>query len=222
MKVKTFLIILTIFTGTTLLAQPMNDSVSYAFGIQMANSLQKNGILNEIDFNSLMEAFTDVKSDNPKLTDDQAIRVLQNYITTFTERKRKENEAAGKTFLENNAKKQGVIALPSGLQYKVLEKGKILKPKVTDTVEVHYKGFLVDGTEFESSLKMTGTPVRFLLNDVISGWKEGLQYVAEGGKIILYIPPHLAYGERNMPGSPIPPSSTLIFEIELFKIIPSN
>jgi len=222
MKIKTFLIILSLFTGMKLMAQPMKDSVSYAIGIQMANSLEKNGILDEIDFNSFLEAFTDLKADNPQLTEEQAIQVLQNYFTTFTERKRKENETAGKTFLEKNAKEQGVIALPSGLQYKILTKGKILKPKVTDTVEVHYKGFLVDGTEFESSLKMTGTPVRFLLNDVISGWKEGLQYVAEGGKIVLYIPPQLAYGERSMPGSPIPPSSTLIFEIELFKVIPSN
>lgn len=221
MKVKIFLIALIIGICTELTGQ-VKDSVSYAFGIQMANSLHKNGVLNEIDFNSLLEALTDVKSDNPQLTDDQASQVLRNYIIAFNEKKRKENEKTGKDFLERNAKEAGVVVLPSGLQYKILERGKLRTPTLTDTVEVHYKGLLVSGKEFESSAKMAGSPVRFLLGDVIPGWKEGLQYVAEGGKIVLYIPPRLAYGDHVMQGSPIPPSSTLIFEIELLKIIPSN
>jgi FKBP-type peptidyl-prolyl cis-trans isomerase len=222
MKVKIFLIALTVSICTGLHAGQINDSVSYALGIQIANSLDKDGILNEIDFNTLIEAFNDVKSDSPKLAEEQVVQVLRNYLTTFAEKKRKENENLGKDFLEKNAKEKDVVVLPSGLQYKILEKGRLRTPTLTDTVEVHYKGLLVTGREFESSAKMAGSPVRFLLGDVIPGWKEGLQYVAEGGKIMLYIPPRLAYGDRSMQGSPIPPSSTLIFEIELIKIISTN
>jgi FKBP-type peptidyl-prolyl cis-trans isomerase len=198
-----------------------NDSLSYAFGIQIANTLIKNDIANEINLNVLIEAINDAKLGQQKITDEESLQIFKNYMLVRNEEKRKANEDAGKDFLQQNATKSGVVVLPSGLQYKILEKGKILKPKLTDTVIVHYKGLLIDGTEFESSAKRTGEPVRFVLGDVIAGWREGLQYVAEEGRIILYIPPKLAYGDRSMPGSPIPPSSTLIFEVELLKIIPS-
>jgi FKBP-type peptidyl-prolyl cis-trans isomerase FklB len=222
MKFKLFLIVLVTSISNGLIAGSAIDSVSYAFGIQIANDIIRNGIADEIDLISLVEAINDVKSGNPKMNEEKSMQILRSYIFTRSEEKRKANEAVGLAFLEKNAKEPEVISLPSGLQYKILEKGKLLKPKLTDTVEVHYKGFLVDGTEFESSEKMAGTPVRFMLGDVIEGWKEGLQYLSEGGRIILYIPPKLAYGDRSMPRSPIPPSSTLIFEIELFKIILGN
>jgi FKBP-type peptidyl-prolyl cis-trans isomerase len=222
MKFRVFLIVLATSISNGLIAGSAIDSVSYAFGIQIANEIIRNGIAEEIDLNSLMEAINDVKSGKTKINEEKSIQILRNYMFVRSEEKRKANEAVGLAFLAKNAKESGVVTLPSGLQYKILEKGKLLKPKQTDTVEVHYKGSFVDGTEFESSEKMAGAPVRFMLGDVIPGWKEGLQYVAEGGRIILYIPPKLAYGDRNMPGSPIPPSSTLIFEIELFKIILGN
>ncbi|MDR2027249.1 MAG: FKBP-type peptidyl-prolyl cis-trans isomerase [Prevotellaceae bacterium] len=222
MKVRIFLIVLTISISKGLIAGQVNDSVSYAFGIQIAGDLIRNGIADDIDLNTLIEAINDAKSGKPKITEEKSLQVLRNYMLALTEEKRKANEAAGLDFLRKNATESGVVVLPSGLQYRILEKGKILKPKLSDTVEVHYKGSFIDGTEFESSEKMSGAPVRFRLGDVIPGWQEGLQHVAEGGRIILYIPPKLAYGDRNMPGSPIPPSSTLIFEIELLKIIPST
>jgi FKBP-type peptidyl-prolyl cis-trans isomerase len=221
MKIKLFLIVLTISISNGLVASSsMNDSVSYAFGIQIANDLINNGIADEINLNTLIEAINDAKAGKPKMNKDQSLQILRNYMLALNEEKRKANEAAGMAFLEQNAKEPEVVVLPSGLQYKILKKGKLLKPRVTDTVEVHYKGMLVDGVEFESSEKMAGAPVRFMLGDVIPGWKEGLQYIAEEGRIILYIPPKLAYGDRSMPGSPIPPSSALIFEVELLKIIP--
>jgi FKBP-type peptidyl-prolyl cis-trans isomerase FklB len=221
MIVRLFLIVLTISISNGLVARSLaNDSVSYAFGIQIANDLINNEIADEIDLNILIEAINDAKAGKPKMNAEQSLQTLRNYMLALNEKKRKANESAGMAFLEQNAKEPEVVVLPSGLQYKILKKGKLMKPRVTDTVEVHYKGMLVDGSEFESSEKMAGAPVRFMLGDVIPGWKEGLQYVAEEGRIILYIPPKLAYGDRSMPGSPIPPSSTLIFEVELLKIIP--
>jgi FKBP-type peptidyl-prolyl cis-trans isomerase len=221
MKIRLFLIVLTISIGNVSIArQTVNDSVSYAFGIQIANDIIRNGIIDDINLNLLIEAINDAKSGKPKMSAEQSLQVLKNYMLARNEQSRKANENAGMAFLEKNAKDPEVVVLPSGLQYKILTKGKLMRPKVTDTVEVHYKGSLVDGTEFESSEKMAGAPVRFMLGDVIPGWKEGLQYVAEEGRIVLYIPPKLAYGDRVMQGSPIPPSSTLIFEVELLKIIP--
>jgi FKBP-type peptidyl-prolyl cis-trans isomerase len=219
MKIRLFLILLAMSISESMVGN-VNDSVSYAFGVQIGSDLVKTGIADEIDLTILVEAINDIKLGNPKMSGEKSLQVLRNYMLALSEERRKINEAAGMAFLERNAKNPGVVVLPSGLQYKILKKGKLLRPKLTDTVEVHYKGFLVDSTEFESSAKMAGAPVRFMLGDVIQGWKEGLQYVAEDGQIVLYIPPKLAYGDRNMSGSPIPPSSTLIFEIELLKIIP--
>jgi FKBP-type peptidyl-prolyl cis-trans isomerase len=222
MKIRLFLIALIISFCNGFVAGAVNDSVTYAFGVKIAKDLISNDMADEINLNLLIEAINDVKSGKSQMSDEQASQILMNYIYARNEKTRKANEAAGMAFLERNSKESGVVVLPSGLQYKILKKGKLLKPRVTDTVEVHYKGLLVDSTEFESSEKMAGAPVRFMLGDVIPGWKEGLQYVAEEGRIILYIPPKLAYGDRNMPGSPISPSSTLIFEIELLKIIPGS
>jgi FKBP-type peptidyl-prolyl cis-trans isomerase FklB len=221
MKIRLFLIVLTISISNTLAVRAAaNDSVSYALGIQIANDIIANGIADDINLDLMVRAINDAKAGKPKMNQELSLQILRNYLFARSEEKRKANESAGMAFLEQNAKEPEVVVLPSGLQYKILKKGKLLKPRITDTVEVHYKGLLVDGTEFESSAKMAGTPIRFMLGDVIPGWKEGLQYVSEEGRIMLYIPPKLAYGDRNMPGSPIPPSSTLIFEVELLKIIP--
>jgi len=126
------------------------------------------------------------------------------------------NLAEGKKFLQENAKKEGVTILPSGLQYQVIEKGSGDSPKRTDTVTVQYKGTLLDGTEFDSSYKR-GYPATFRVTGVIAGWTEALQLMKPGAKWRLFIPSNLAYGERGS-SSKIPPNSTLIFEVELIKV----
>lgn len=123
---------------------------------------------------------------------------------------------AGKQFLTENAAKEGVISTASGLQYKVLAQGEGARPKATDEVEVHYRGTLIDGTEFDSSYKR-GQPLTFPLNRVIAGWTEGLQLMPVGSTYELYIPYNLAYGEKGAAGV-IPPYATLIFQVELLGI----
>ncbi len=122
----------------------------------------------------------------------------------------------GEKYLAENAKKEGVKTTASGLQYKVLKEGEGKTPKATDTVQVHYRGTLLDGTEFDSSIKR-GEPAEFPLNRVIKGWTEGVQLMKEGSKYQFVIPPQLAYGDRGA-GGPIGPNETLIFEVELLKI----
>jgi FKBP-type peptidyl-prolyl cis-trans isomerase FklB len=126
------------------------------------------------------------------------------------------NKKEGEAFLSENRKKEGIKALPSGLQYKVVKAGTGKKPKSTDTVTTHYRGTLIDGTEFDSSYRR-GQPASFPVSGVIPGWTEALQLMEEGAKWQLFIPPNLAYGERGA-GSQIGPNATLIFEIELISI----
>ena len=127
----------------------------------------------------------------------------------------KENKEVGEKYLAENKKKDGVVTLPSGLQYEVLKEGSGASPKASDTVTVHYRGTLIDGTEFDSSLKRN-EPASFPLNGVIPGWTEGLQKMKVGGKNRLVVPSDLAYGPQGRPG--IPPNAVLIFEVELLKI----
>jgi FKBP-type peptidyl-prolyl cis-trans isomerase len=136
--------------------------------------------------------------------------------TTIMAQDASSNLAKGQAFLKENASKPGVKTTSSGLQYLVLEEGKGKSPKATDTVLVHYKGNLLDGTEFDSSYKRN-EPISFPLNGVIPGWTEGVQLMKEGGKIRLFIPSNLAYGSRGA-GGVIPPDSTLVFDIELLKV----
>jgi FKBP-type peptidyl-prolyl cis-trans isomerase FklB len=126
------------------------------------------------------------------------------------------NKADGEKFLVENGKKEGVKTLPSGLQYKEIAPGTGKSPKTTDTVTTHYKGTLIDGTEFDSSYKR-GEPVSFPVSGVIAGWTEALQLMKEGAKWQLFVPPNLAYGERGA-GREIGPNATLIFEVELISI----
>jgi FKBP-type peptidyl-prolyl cis-trans isomerase FklB len=126
------------------------------------------------------------------------------------------NLKAGQEFLDNNSKKEGVISLPSGLQYEVITAGSGPKPGATDKVTCHYHGTLIDGTVFDSSVKR-GQPATFPLNMVIAGWTEGLQLMPQGSKWRFFIPPHLGYGDRQV-SAQIGPNSTLIFEVELLGI----
>ena len=128
-----------------------------------------------------------------------------------------DNKAAGEAYLAENKKKEGVQVTASGIQYEVLKAGSGKQPKATDTVVVHYRGTLIDGSEFDSSYKR-GQPIDFPLNRVIPGWTEGVQLMQEGAKYRFVIPSALAYGPRGTPGGPIGPDATLIFEVELLKV----
>jgi FKBP-type peptidyl-prolyl cis-trans isomerase len=157
------------------------------------------------------------------LTQDEMMTALQTFQTTMMERQQakaereaSENITAGEAFLAENASKEGVMVTESGLQYKVITEGSGPKPQATDQVTVHYRGTLLDGTEFDSSYSR-GEPATFGLNQVIPGWTEGVQLMNVGSKYEFYIPANLAYGERGA-GASIGPNSTLIFEVELISI----
>jgi FKBP-type peptidyl-prolyl cis-trans isomerase len=153
-----------------------------------------------------------------ELSDSIMVVLQEEMIKKETMANRSEIEKTqneGKLFLDENRNKEGVVELPSGLQYKIVEEGEGESPKATDVVTVHYKGMLLDGTVFDSSYERNET-ISFALDRVILGWTEGLQLMSPGAKYIFYIPPELGYGDRNV--GPIPAGSTLIFEVELFSV----
>jgi FKBP-type peptidyl-prolyl cis-trans isomerase FklB len=158
------------------------------------------------------------------VSDNEAQTLLQDFFEKKEEEQRKAAAEAGKAakavgeaYLADNAKKEGIITTASGLQYKVLKEGNGKSPKATDKVRCHYEGMLVDGTLFDSSIQR-GEPAVFGLNQVISGWTEGLQLMKEGGKYRFFIPYQLGYGERGAEAS-IPPYAALIFDVELIEVV---
>lgn len=200
------------------------DKVSYALGLGIGQQLSDMGAkgLNIDDFS---QAIKDViAGTKPQISNEEAQSLVQTF---FQEQEAKQRAAAaekgkvamaeGQNFLNENAKKEGVITLPSGLQYQVLSEGTGKKPKATDQVKCHYEGMLVDGTLFDSSIQRE-EPATFGLNQVIAGWTEGLQLMKEGAKYRFFIPYHLGYGEHGA-GSSIPPFATLIFDVELIEVI---
>ncbi len=196
--------------------------LSYMLGMDIGNSLRQfNG---KFDIDTVVEGMRDVlEGKDLKMTPEQAREVKKAFFAQLRKEKEaakaseaKKNREAGQKFLAENAKRPEVKTTESGLQYEVIKMGDGPKPKATDRVKVHYKGTLVDGTEFDSSYKR-GQPATFALNGVIKGWTEGLQLMPVGSKFKLYLPPELAYGSRGTPG-PIGPDSTLIFEVELLGI----
>ena len=193
------------------------DKLSYALGLSMGHNFLGSGIksLNVEDFAKGVEAV--YKQEKPEISFDEAKKSINEFFSNLQDEIAETNKQAGKEFLAENAKRSGVVVLPSGLQYEVLAEGKGRKPKATDKVQCHYHGTLIDGQVFDSSIQR-GTPAVFGVNQVIPGWVEALQLMPEGSRWKLYIPSDLAYGEQGAGGS-IPANATLIFEVELIKIL---
>ena len=197
------------------------DKRSYALGIDLGNQLHTLGI--EVDPAIFARGLTDARSGGKTLLTQEEVRAAISELQNEMKRKQAEARAkgmqdgkqAGEAFLAANKKKEGVVTLPSGLQYKILTQGTGPKPTLEDTVICNYRGTLVDGTEFDSSYKH-GQAASFPVKGVIAGWTEALQLMPVGSKWQLFIPPQLAYGERG--NSTIGPNSTLVFEVELISI----
>ncbi len=200
------------------------DRISYALGLSMGNNFRASGI-QEINVEDFADGVAAVfYGSEPKMTYDEAKAEIQKYFTALEEKQRAEaakmadvNEAAGKKFLEENGKRVEVKTTASGLQYEVIKEGDGEQPTAQDQVEVHYTGKLIDGTVFDSSVER-GMPATFGVTQVIPGWVEALQLMKAGSKWRLFIPSQLAYGPQGA-GGVIGPNATLIFDVELLKVI---
>lgn len=200
------------------------DRISYALGLSMGNNFKNSGIesLNVEDFSAGVAAV--FSGETPRMTYTEAKEEIQKFFTAMEQRNREQaaeaakiNKAAGESFLKENAKRNEVKITPSGLQYEVIEEGSGRKPTASDRVKVHYTGKLIDGTVFDSSVER-GEPATFGVTQVIPGWVEALQMMNEGAKWRLFIPSNLAYGP-NGAGGLIGPDATLIFDVELLKVL---
>lgn len=200
------------------------DKVSYALGLGIGRQLAQMGA-SELNIDDFAAAIKDVIAGNElKVSNREAQTIVQDYFRKQEEKlnaeraeKGKVAKAEGEKYLAENAKKEGVVTLPSGLQYMVLKEGNGKKPKATDQVKCHYEGFLIDGTMFDSSIQR-GEPAVFPLNQVIAGWTKGLQLMQEGAKYRFFIPYILGYGEGGA-GASIPPYAALIFDVELLEVL---
>ena len=191
------------------------DSVSYSLGVNIGENIKTQ--FEDIKIDNFLTGLKEViDGTEPKINNDQALMVIQNYFTKKQSAMSEEKIDEGRKFLEENSKKEGVITLASGLQYEVITNGSGDKPKLEDNVTTHYHGTLIDGTVFDSSVDR-GEPASFPVGGVIKGWTEALQLMSVGSKWKLYVPYDLAYGERGA-GPQIGPYSTLIFEVELLSI----
>lgn len=201
------------------------DKLSYSLGLGIAQQLKQMGLSGKLNVQDFAQSLTDVLEGNElKISNAEGQEIVNSYFQELEARMNAEKAekgkaalAEGKAFLEENGKKPGVVTTKSGLQYEVLAEGTGKHPKATDKVRCHYEGRLLDGTVFDSSYKRN-QPADFGLNQVITGWTEGVQLMAEGAKYRFYIPYLLAYGEGGA-GELIPPFSTLIFDVELIKVL---
>lgn len=202
--------------------QTQKDKVSYSIGLDLGKNLKAQAI--DIDARLVAQGIEDALAGGATLLTDEQVRET---MTLFQQERMAQqgarakgladkNQNEGAAFLASNAKKEGVVTLPSGLQYKIVTPGAGKKPKASDTVTTQYRGTLIDGTEFDSSYR-NGQPVSFPVTGVIAGWTEALQLMPVGSKWRLFIPPGLAYGPRGA-GNQIGPNATLVFEIELLGI----
>ncbi len=202
------------------------DKISYAIGQQFGTTIVQNEI--EVNVKALLKGMEDMlMQQEPALTEEEMQAAMMTLQTKMAAKKEEmmaemqaeagENLKVAQAFLEENKTKEGVVELPSGLQYMVVEKGEGDPPAATSKVKVHYRGTLLDGTQFDSSYDR-GEPATFGVNQVIAGWQEALQLMSPGGKLKLFIPPNLAYGENG--NARIPGNSLLLFDVELLEILP--
>lgn len=193
------------------------EKISYALGLGIGQQLKSMNIEN-FDIKEFSRSIEDVMAGrDTDMTAREAQVMLSEYFQKKEKEQAEENIAKGKAYLEENGKREGVITTKSGLQYEVLTEGTGKSPKATDKVRCHYEGRLTDGTVFDSSYQR-GEPADFGLNQVIAGWTEGVQLMKEGAKYRFHIPYLLGYGERGA-GASIPPYATLVFDVELIKVL---
>lgn len=192
-----------------------NDSLSYALGVLFATNVKGQGIKETVPA-QIAQAFADVQAGNAAMTPEQANEIVRTTMQAQEAKAGEENLAAGQAFLTENKGKDGVVETASGLQYRVDREGDGASPDANDRVTVHYHGTLIDGTVFDSSYDR-GQPATFGLNQVISGWTEGLQTMKKGGQTTFFIPSNLAYGPRAT-GDVIGANSTLVFKVELLEV----
>ncbi|RZG66753.1 FKBP-type peptidyl-prolyl cis-trans isomerase [Acinetobacter junii] len=224
---KLTLTLITLMIGTVqaapiTLKSPQKDQLGYSYGYLMGKGNTET--LKDLNIETFVLGLEDaIKGKPATLSDEQMATVLNQYkkrleakqLVEFQEQAEK-NAQEGKNFLAENAKKPDIITTKSGLQYQVLQQGTGKSPKLTSAVKVNYEGRLIDGTVFDSSIARNH-PVEFKLNQVISGWTEGVQTMKEGGKSRFFVPSNLAYGDVGA-GDAIGPNSTLIFDIELLEV----
>ncbi len=211
-----------VHAGENLVLKEQKDKESYSIGMSIGKTLKNQSV--DVNPDALTQGIKDAISGRETLMTDkemnEILMSLQKEMAAKQAERLKEvgekNKKEGETFLAENKKKDGVVTLPSGLQYKVIKKGTGDTPKETDTVTVNYRGTLIDGTEFDSSYRR-GQPSTFTLKGIIPGWIEALQLMKVGSKWQLFIPSDLAYGERGA-GNDIGPNATLIFEVELISV----
>lgn len=200
------------------------DKLSYALGLGIGRQLSQMGAEN-LNIDDFAQAIKDIlEGKEPQVADQEAQTIVTEFFLQQEAKQRaaaaekyKENKDKGESWLADKALEEGVVSLPSGLMYQVLNEGSGKKPTAEDTVECHYEGRLIDGTVFDSSYKR-GESATFPLNGVIAGWTEGVQLMSEGAKYRFFIPSQLAYGERGA-GAAIPPFAALVFDVELIKVL---
>ncbi len=193
------------------------DKFSYGLGMNIGQNLASMGV-STLEFADFVKGMQDVLSGGKtEITVVEAQNAINEFFNKLTEEKYGKTKESGIAFLEENKKREGVVTLPSGLQYEIINAGLGKKPTAADRVQCHYEGTLIDGTVFDSSIKR-GQPAVFGVSQVIAGWVEALQLMGEGSKWRLYIPYDLAYG-ANGAGEMIPPYSALIFDVELIKVL---
>jgi FKBP-type peptidyl-prolyl cis-trans isomerase FklB len=194
-----------------------NDSLSYSFGLLIGSNMAVQGV-ETVNYDVFLKAFQDGFADRQDIMEyTQANEYIESFFTSLASKEADMNLAKSQAFLEENAKQEGVVVLPSGLQYKELTAGSGESPKASEQVRVHYHGTFIDGKVFDSSIDR-GEPIVFGVNQVISGWTEALQLMKPGSRWMLYIPPYLAYGQQGA-GGVIGPNMALIFEVELIEVV---
>jgi len=225
--IKKYLCFLLLVSGINFLAftQEIDEEVvrgnektdlSYAFGMAIASDMKQTGL--KFNYGAFARGLRDYTENlDTWFTIDEAIELVETAIRAALTERAEFNRQEGVAFLAENGRQPGVYTTSSGLQYRIIVEGTGRQPEISDSVRVHYTGFLIDGTIFDSSYQY-GEPAEFPLRGVIPGWSEGLQLMREGGKSLLFIPSRLAYGSQGA-GNVIPPNSVIVFEVELLAVI---